>query len=334
MQQADIYQSITNQMLEALRAAKETGIAPWHRPWSALDPWPANPYSGVTYRGSNVISLWMAQIAAGWKTPRFMTFKQVGLYNAQHETSMFVRKGEHGTRIIRWVRWINQKHYLPQLDGKFLDRQTGFVVGKAEAEFVSIRSYAVFNLDQIENVPESLLAPPDKHEWEKVRGDAWTFVRGGPWTLVEGGESAHYHPKKDEVHVPEADRFPTEDELLATVFHELTHWTGHHTRLGRFAEDGSVASRRSAEYAREELVAELGAAFMSAHYGLNPEKLQHVAYLDHYLDLLRRDERAFVHAASQAAKAVDFLLLGGRKAELPEDNHNDEENRHVGIYAA
>lgn len=323
MQQADIYMTITKQMRQALLDSQGTGIAPWHRPWSALDPMPANPYSGVVYRGSNVIFLWLAQIKNQWKTARFMTFKQTGLYNAEHETRMMVRKGEHGTPIIRWVKWVNQKHYLPRPDGRYLDRQTGIIVGKDKAEYTSIRAYYVFNLDQMEGVPDSLLAPPVTHDWEKVRGDAWTFVRGGPWTLVEGGESAHYHPTKDEVHVPEANRFPTEDELLATVFHELVHWTGHPTRLSRFPEKGGHP-KRSTDYAREELVAELGAAFMSAHYGLNPEKLQHTEYLNHYLSLLDRDERAFVHAASQAAKAMDYLLLGGTKVELPEDNHNDE----------
>ncbi len=326
MKSADIYQSISNQILEALRKTKASGgLAPWHRPWSVNDPMPSNPYSGVTYQGSNIITLWLSQIGHGWKTAKFLTFKQVGLYNSQHNCQLRIRKGEHGTPIIRWVRALNTKHYIPRPDGRYTDRQTGMVVGKERAEYVTLRSYFVFNLDQMDDVPSELLNPPQLYNWSQTRDNAWSFIKAGPWTLVDGGDSAHYKPSADLINIPEPERFQSEDDRLATVFHELTHWTGHHSRLKRFNETNNVPPRSSTAYAKEELVAELGAAFLSAHFGLNPEHLQHASYIDWYMALLKHDERAFVHASSQAMKATDYILLGGHDAKLPEDNHNDEQ---------
>ncbi len=281
MSKIDIYQEITNNIISAL---EEGNTPPWVKPWSTLpgeSAMPSNFTSHKDYRGVNVLALWASQQCSGFTSNQWLTYKQAS------EKSLQVRKGEHGSHVIFW---------------KFLKREDSN--GK-EKQIPMARTYTVFNVEQCDGyeLPEDT----PKRTWDKDK-EIESKIKELDVNLEIKGSSACFMPKADVIRIPSAGRFDKGGDYYATLLHELTHWTGHKSRLDR----PFVGGFGSPDYAREELVAELGAAFLSAHYKLDG-KLQHEEYISHWLSILKGDKKAIIRASSLAQLACDYVL--GREGE-------------------
>jgi antirestriction protein ArdC len=271
----DIYQEVTDRIIAAL----ERGVAPWVRPWdtTGIDGLPINGSTHRSYNGINVLLLWLTAMEKGYSDPRWMTFRQATALNAQ------VRKGEKGTLVTFWKIFERE-----QADGS-IDK------------LPVLKHYTVFNAEQIDGLAtadERLEVDPSVgHE----RAAAAVKATGA---TIRTGSSASYAPRTDIVTVPAPHDFHTVEDYWATVLHELVHWTSAPSRCNRVID----TDMHSDAYAKEELVAELGSAFLCAELGVHLEHLQHASYLDHWVRVLRADKRAIVRAASLARKATAYIL--------------------------
>lgn len=276
----DLYQSVTDKIIAAL----EAGTAPWVCPWSTGhgSAMPANLATSRPYRGVNVLLLNLQQMAHGYALNRWLTFQQAKALGAS------VRKGEHGTQIVFF---------------KLMERDEAANDPGARKVIPLLRSFVVFNAAQVEGLPEALTAIPAPLEgWTPISAAEALLVRSGA-AIRHGGDRAFYSPADDLICMPPKEAFLDASSYYATALHELVHSTGHPTRCNR-----ELRSRQHIEaYAFEELVAEMGAAFLSSHCGL-PGELQHASYIASWLEALRNDKRLIFTAASLAQKAADFLL--------------------------
>ncbi len=273
----DVYSIVTDQIIAAL----ERGVIPWRKPWqtagSSADP--RNGRTGRQYRGVN----WFLLQLAPFDCNRWVTFKQAG------EMGGTIRKGEKSSLVTFWK----------MLDGT--DKETG-----EEKKIPMLRYYRVFNLTQCEGIELPADQKPILAEHERIAA-AEAIVAGMPQRppLRHTGGRAYYTPALDSVTMPELGRFHSAEEYYSTLFHELTHATGHASRLGRIKETASFGSD---PYAREELVAEMGAAYLCARAGIAQPILENsAAYIQNWLKRLKDDRKLIVTAAAQAAKAADFI---------------------------
>jgi antirestriction protein ArdC len=274
----DLYDEVSARIIAEL----ERGAAPWVKPWSATPGQnvPQNAVSGRPYSGCNVILLWLAR-DRGWSRPRFLTFKQA------LEAGGNVRKGERGTKVI----------FVKQLQVQDRDAD-------AETRLVPMLRDTVFNVDQCDGLPDSIRAgkPVGVRNFEERHLLADDFVRATGADVREGHGEAYYAPGHDFISMPAFRAFKGADHFYNVAFHELTHWTGHKSRLDRDLKNrfGSRA------YAAEELVAELGAAFLCAEFSIDGD-VRNAGYMKTWLALLRSDKRAFFTACSKASQAAEYL---------------------------
>jgi antirestriction protein ArdC len=286
----DIYQTITDKIIKQL----EEGVRPWHQPWNAthLEGRISLPlrHNGIPYRGVNVIALWMEGLAKGYGAPRWMTFKQA------LELGGCVRKGEHGTLTV------------------YADSIQRMENGQEEpTEIHFLKGYTVFNVEQIGGLPEGYYDRPaaPREGLETIEHADAFFRETGAW-IEHGGSRACYVQGTDIVHMPSLETFRDAESYYATLAHECTHWTKHPARLDR-----SFGRKRYGDegYAMEELVAELGSAFLCAELDLTPETREdHASYIANWLTVLKNDTRAIFTAASHAQRAADFLTGLQQKA--------------------
>ena len=288
----NLYDEITNRIIAEL----EAGRLPWVRPWNRIGTGglglPYNALTGRSYSGINILMLWGALFEAGYSAQGWLTFRQA-LQAGGH-----VRKGERGTTVVFADRFIPE------------DEKTRSAAQGDEAKSIAfLKRFTVFNVDQCEGLQIELPhGQPPLTEREMVPiGEALIAASGV--TVRIGGDKAYYAPEPDYVAIPPQTAFPDQINYYVTCLHELTHATGHPKRLDRKL----LNSFGSKDYAREELVAEMGAAFLCAALGIVPT-VRHADYIGSWLDVLREDNRAIVRAASQASKAAEWLL-----ARLEED---------------
>ncbi|MEZ5938375.1 MAG: zincin-like metallopeptidase domain-containing protein [Hyphomonadaceae bacterium] len=283
----DIYTRITNQIISSL----EQGVKPWTQPWNAAHA--AGPvsrplrHSGETYSGINVLVLWATAMERGYAGPIWMTFKQA------LELGGCVRKGEKSSPVV----------YAGSLNRTEQDDKTGEDV---ERTIPFLKGYTVFNIEQIDGLPAHYYAPAaDTKNPDQRVAEADAFFASTRADIRHGGNSAFYAPGPDFVQMPNFDAFRSAEDYYASLAHECTHWTRHKSRLDR---DFGREKFGDAGYAREELVAELGAAFLCADLGLGlKDRDDHAAYIGHWLQVLREDKRAIFSAAAHAQRACDFL---------------------------
>ena len=278
-----IAKEVTTKIIDALR----TGCAPWVKPWKSVGPNRAAglPYNHATrkaYRGINVILLQIAGMQ--YSSQAWLTYKQA------QELGGFVRKGEKGTRIIFWKPLTVKGE---QDDGEAIERTIPL-----------LREYTVFNLEQCENVRTrgKETEPTTVSEFEAHERAEELLAKSGA-IIRHGGDSAFYSPSHDFVQMPHKEQFTEAAGYYATALHELTHWTGHSKRLAR--EYGKRFGDQA--YAREELVAEIGAAFLCTELGVQGE-LRHAAYVKSWIKVLENDHRAIFVASAHAQKAADLVL--------------------------
>jgi antirestriction protein ArdC len=297
----DIYQTITNQIVTAL----EQGVRPWHQPWNAahMEGRVALPlrHNGVAYRGVNVLALWMQAMASGYASPVWMTFKQA------LELKAHVKKGEKGSLVV----------YADKLTRTETDAKTGEESTRA---IPFMKGYVVFNAEQIEGLSDLYYAKPAPQTPTIQRiARAETFFAATGVAVRHGGNRAYYSVSSDHVQMPPLESFSDAGAYYATLGHETTHWTKHPTRLDR---DFGRKRWGDEGYAMEELVAELGAAFISADLELTPSlRDEHASYIENWLKVLKSDNRAIFAAASHAQRAADFLH--GRQSGISNDIPNE-----------
>jgi antirestriction protein ArdC len=269
----DVYQSVTDRIIASL----EEGTIPWHKPWVGSGP--RNVENGRHYSGINVFLLTLAPFG----DPRWGTYKAIKRADGQ------VRRGEKSTQIVLMKR-VNKRRSDGAAEG---DEELG-------GSYFLFRYYSVFNAEQADGLPPFEDTVYDNEPIERAEQIALGYI--GP-TVTFGGDSAFYSATTDMVRVPMLDQFTSAEAYYSTLYHELVHSTGHESRLNRLESTGFG----SGPYAKEELVAEMGAAMLCGMAGI--ENLdQSAAYVAHWLEPLRRDKKFVVSAAGQAQKASDLIL--------------------------
>ncbi len=273
----DVYQVVTDRIIQLL----EAGTVPWHQPWKGGNQWPQNLISKKTYRGINLFLL----NAASYVSPFWLTFKQVQTLGGS------VKKGEHSFPVVFW---------------KILKEE---VEGEDETKRISfLRYHRVFNVAQCEGIKEPGL-PVGENKFHPIeRCEQVVAGMPKPPVIKHKGGRACYHQSLDEISMPEANLFESREGYYNTLFHELTHSTGHLSRLNR--KEISEPNRFGSDlYSREELVAEMGAAFLCGHCEIENMTIdQSAGYIQNWLERLKDDRKLVVHAAAQAQKACDFIL--------------------------
>ncbi|AVA24407.1 zincin-like metallopeptidase domain-containing protein [Rhizobium sp. NXC24] len=284
----DLYSRITDKIIEDL--AK--GVRPWMKPWNSANTAGriTRPlrYNGQPYSGVNVLLLWSEGVARGYTSSRWMTFKQ------SLELGAAVRKGETGTTVV--------------FASRFTKSDTDASGGEVEREIPFLKAYSVFNVEQIEGLPEQYhhRLVPVVDPVDRV-GHADQFFRNTDALIRHGGNHAFFSPGADLIQMPPFENFKDAASYYATLSHEVVHWTAPAHRLGR---DLSRYAKDKSKRAREELIAELGSCFLCADLGIVPElepRPGHASYLNSWLKLLTDDRRAIFQAAAHAQRAVTFL---------------------------
>ncbi len=280
-----VYERITEQVVSLL----EQGVIPWRKPWAGSESWPKNLTSGKCYRGVNPFMLSVTAWGKGYESAYWLTYRQA------KERGGHVRKGEKGTTVIFWKQWTKDDR----------DPITGAPCKKT---IPILRAYSVFNVEQTADVeyPKPAEELIDFCPIERCEG----VVSGmpSPPAIEHGGHSAEYRPSADTIFMPRPERFRSAEHYHSTLFHELTHSTG---AAGRLARPGitSPTGFGSPEYAREELIAEMGAAYLCGHCGIETATIEDsAAYVGNWLKRLRQDPKLVIQAASKAQKAADFIL--------------------------
>lgn len=260
--------------------------ASWTPPWHGADPLPRNARTNRRYRGLNVLALWCAAQAHGYADARWATYRQWAALGAQ------IRRAERGTLVL-FYKDLPSSARVETSDDNTADG-TPFVA----------RAAHVFNIAQVDNASIPATASPTDGTYVAPLPVFDTFVAATGAVIRESGTRACYVPATDMIHLPARTAFHTPAGRAATIAHELIHWTGAQHRLGRDLS-GRFGARA---YAAEELVAELGAAFVLADLGLaRTPHPNHAAYCASWAPLLRADPRALSHAATQASRAADYL---------------------------
>jgi antirestriction protein ArdC len=292
-----LYQEITDKIIAEL----EAGSVPWVQPWgTAAAKAPLEmPKNGATqrrYSGINVLILWAAVIERGFAGQSWLTFRQALSLGGN------VRKGEHGATVVYADR------FTPDEERRRAERD-----GDEPSAIPFLKRFTVFNTDQCENLPEELTTAPAPVPEGLILPNAETLIAATGADFRIGGERAFYSSAHDFIQVPRPEAYFEPINWHRTALHELGHWSGHVSRLGRDLS-GSFGSTL---YAKEELVAEMASAFVCASLGIVPT-VRHADYIGSWLELLREDDRAIVRAASAASKAADYLLaFRSESDELP-----------------
>jgi len=283
----DIYSRVTAQIIADL----EEGARPWIKPWNA-EHTAGNitrplRHNGLPYSGINILMLWTAAVASGYAAPIWMTFRQA------LELGAHVRKGEKGSLVV----------YANTITRKDTDDATGDATERA---IHFMKGYTVFNVEQIEGLPTHYYARPEPRFTPVQRIEhAERFFASLKADIRNGGTQAYYAQEPDYIRMPSFEAFMDAGSYYATLAHEVTHWTKHPSRLDRefgrkkWGDEG---------YAEEELVAELGAAFLCADLELTLQPREdHAAYIAQWLTVLQNDKRAIFRAAAHAQRAADYI---------------------------
>jgi len=285
----DSYARITDHIVKAIETGAATFQMPWHRE-SGSTARPKNALTDHVYSGVNVVSLWSAAADKGYDSPLWATYKQWNVLGGH------VRKHQKGTPSVFYKSFSKTVH----------DKDTG---NPRDEQFRFARTSWLFNLDQVDDYTPTAPVARDKSLVEIVE-EADDFVSGIGADIRHGGDRAYYSPARDYVQMPDRDRFTgsstrsATESYYAVLFHELTHYSGHKSRLNRTHAD----ERRKESYAFEELIAELGGAYLCADHNItNEPRPDHAAYVSGWLAVLDRDKRAIFKAARKAQDAVDYL---------------------------
>jgi antirestriction protein ArdC len=280
-QHSSVYEIVTEKIIQQL----QNGVAPWRKPWRAEAP--CNLITGKPYRGINPFLL----ATQGYGSRYWLTFNQANKLGGH------VRKGEKASLVTFWN--IGQERTSTSSDGV-----------QRKSKPILLRYYNVFNVEQTDGIADKLglgnSGPrvPNLEACEAIVNKMPNVPR------FEQSDRAWYRPSSDSVGMPSKNLFSTSEEYYSTLFHELTHSTGHNSRVGRGGIE-QLNTFGSESYSKEELIAEMGAAMLCGVTGIIPATIQNSAsYLQHWIRVLRGDSKLLVSAASQAQKAADYIQGG------------------------
>lgn len=289
----DVYEIVTNRILEKL----EQGQVPWQKPWNIKTGYPCNIVTGKEYNGINVMLLG----SQNYDSKYWLSFKQCA------DNDGHVKKGEKGSMIVFW-------NFIDKSTGKAVDNDSEHPKAKSGDVIPILKYYTVFNVNQCEGLDlKRLTAEIESQKAEKPHVDvpiaAQAIVDGykdGP-EIKYGFTRACYRPSTDEINMPKPEHFKTIEEHYSTLFHEMIHSTGHENRLSR--RDSSEPRQFGDEaYSKEELVAEMGASFLSAKAGIENKTIDNsAAYLQSWMKALEDDKKLLITAAGQAYKAANYI---------------------------
>ncbi|SUQ57185.1 DNA primase TraC [Raoultella terrigena] len=273
----DIYHTVTKNIIAAL----EAGVKPWSCPWQrvlGMSGLPSNFATDIAYSGMNIMLLWCSASEQGFSDSRWMTYKQAQAAGGQ------VHKGDRGTTAIFYTTFEKEND-----------------AGEVE-QIPMLKTFTVFNVQQIDGLPLTAEIVSPEAIFDPLPQAENLFSKTGA-NIIEKGQNAFFSPSTDEVWLPERYLFSDAVNFYATALHELVHWSGGKKRLNREMK-GKFGS---ADYAFEELIAELGSAFLMADLGIVGE-VQHESYIASWLKALKNDKRYIFKAASAASKAHRYLM--------------------------
>jgi antirestriction protein ArdC len=279
-----VYDIITDRIVKQL----EAGEIPWSKPWTG-GALPTNAVSKKAYKGINVLMLY-----GQYNNPYWMTFKQAASLGGH------VRKGEKSTPIIYWMMRKQQSK---------TDKTTGdkTTVTK-EYDRPILRYYSVFNVEQCEDLPDEFTKLDSQIDFIPIN-KAEEIIQGYPRQpeIRHKEQRAYYNPTSDFINMPSKDSFDDVESYYSVLFHEMIHSTGHESRLNRLIDTASFGSE---DYSKEELIAELGAAFLRAETGINAESqmTSSAAYIQSWIKALKNDTKMIIQASSKGQKATDYIL--------------------------
>ncbi len=290
---SNVFSQVTAHFIDALK----TGAPPWRKPWShsSLAPgFPVNAGTERRYTGINITILWAAAFARGYELDRWLTFRQAAKIGAR------IRKGEKGTTVVLFKNIKIDRQAEPDTEDE----------NQSDYAYKIARAFTVFNVEQCSGLPDRIANGPHpdfnlEHNWESNR-KADDLIKFSGARVRHSGRAASYLPASDVICMPPKAAFTSTGGYYSTLMHELTHWTGHKTRLNR---TGIVDSHpyKSAGYAFEELVAEIGSAFLCADYRIAGET-RHESYVLSWVKLLEDDPKAIFTSSAQAWKARNYLM--------------------------
>jgi antirestriction protein ArdC len=275
-----VYQIVTDQIVAAL----DRGIVPWRRPWGGAQLAPRSATTNHVYRGVNTWLLFISSELNGYESPWWVTYKQAQQLGGN------VRKGEKASIITFWKEWERED-------------ESGAV-----DKIPVLRYYSVFNAQQCDGLGEKYTSRPDviarEHspieECERIASE----YPSGP-TVEHGGYRACYQPGLDRIMMPRPELFESPESYYSTLFHEMTHSTGHDQRLKR----ETLGTQDLAAYGKEELIAEMGAALLCGVAGIAPTTIENsAAYLSSWSKTIKQDVKLVIQSAAAAQRAADYIL--------------------------
>lgn len=293
---SNVYDVVTARIIAEL----EQGTVPWVKPWkgSGIADLPYNALTGRRYNGVNVLLLWSATLDRGYRHASWITFLQAKRLDGH------VKKGERAIPIV--FAGSSRTHNEDNDEEKQTRRR-----------FLTFHS--VFNVDQVEGLPEHFYIAPPSMPIDRAQASVVAFIEALAADIRHGGNIAAYVPSRDCILLPPKEQFATMERYFATSLHEYGHWTGHASRLDR-----DLSSRfGQAQYAAEELIAELTAAFLCAELSI-PGQLRHPEYIGSWLAVLGGDKRAIFTAAAKATEATQYMRRIARPDQCADTNAVEE----------
>lgn len=313
-QKRDHRQEVTGSIISLL----EQGVAPWQKPWEGIGI-PMNPTTDKAYRGGNAVHLMATALQRSYDDPRWMTYKQAS------ENDWQVKKGEKGTRIEFWeVKNASDEKTEPSQP---VDETTE----KPERRFIH-KIYTVFNAQQIDGIPAYV--PKPRTPFEAIQVGERILASSGANIRHDQADRCFYNRSTDTIHLALKETFKDAPGYYGTALHELSHWTGHPSRLNRSTLNESYRFGDPA-YAREELRAELASLFIAAETGIPHDPATHAAYVGSWIDALRKDKNEIFRAAHDASAAADFVLsLDRERAKSAEQKTPSQPERETSRFVA
>lgn len=294
----DIHQEVTNNIISLLDQVNEKDYQP---PFAGMAAFgiPENPFTEKEYQGINILNLWFNQAAKSFQSHQWATFKQ------WKELGANVKKGSKGTRIIFYKTLLKEE-----------ENAKGEV---EENKIPMLRQYIVFNADQVEGYQVNQITTDTTIDLVKRNALIEAFTQSTKADIRTKEQTPFYHTQYDYINMPDTALFQdtniatATEHYYSTLLHELTHWTGAKKRLDREGINPEC-SKTKESYAFEELVAELGSAFLCSQFNLiQSQPKDHTIYIKNWLKALRNDKTFIFKAAAQATKATQYLndLQGG-----------------------
>lgn len=287
----DLFEKVTANLIDLIENSTEK----WNKPWTTMVVGTGLPTNFITkkaYQGFNTWALWLTAQAEGYEHHLWATYKQWQTVGGQ------VRKGEHGTVGVRWG--VTYHCSTCRSKSQSYDGHEGHNVEKS----VWATPFTVFNIAQVDGVELPEVIKPENTVERLAQVDAFIQASGAN-IQHRAGDRAYYTPGTNDIVLPLVEQFESQAGYYATILHELTHWSGDASRLGRDQRNVFGSER----YAAEELVAEMGSALLQAHFGIEAsEHIQAAAYIKGWLRVLKADAKNLYKAAKQAQEAATYLL--------------------------